>query len=240
MGLSAAHLIRAWLSGGSGRGPGAAGERVNCLSLRSLDGYSGVCLQGSISMAASGKKSAKRSRTETVLEALRLRMDAIDQAIASLKSQPPEVPMKQVERPRRAGGPPRQAFPRVLKRANGQGKHKGNPFGPALSNQDIRGQGAENQDPSYVSVVPVDLTLSQDAPSTVTVQPVTENALVLPRGWQGGLEPQLQVVLARWQKKAAKIKDYFCNFPYLWYTKNKYNGCSDRTFAFGLAQHLKG
>ncbi|KAJ1084077.1 hypothetical protein NDU88_004231 [Pleurodeles waltl] len=125
-------------------------------------------------MAPSGRRCAKRSRTEALLEALMLRINAMDQAIVSLKSQPPDVSRGLAERPRRAGGPPREAFPIGLTRACGQGRHKGELQGLAVSDQGIQG----NQDSSHLLVAPEALTLAPDAPVQVMVPPVIANALV--------------------------------------------------------------
>ncbi|KAJ1096385.1 hypothetical protein NDU88_001527 [Pleurodeles waltl] len=57
-----------------------------------------------------------------------LRMDAMDQAIASFKAQPSSSvgdPCDQADRPQRAGVPPRKAFPPAPKRVCGQRKGKG-------------------------------------------------------------------------------------------------------------------
>ncbi|KAJ1138222.1 hypothetical protein NDU88_004613 [Pleurodeles waltl] len=64
----------------------------------------------------------KRSRTNALLETLRLRKDAMDQAIALLKAQLPGLPGEKAESPRGVGVPPREAFHSVPKRAYGLGK----------------------------------------------------------------------------------------------------------------------
>ncbi|KAJ1181416.1 hypothetical protein NDU88_006623 [Pleurodeles waltl] len=63
-----------------------------------------------------------------------LRMDAVDQAIVSLKLQPPGVTAEQVERRRRVWVPSKEALPPVPKRAHVQGRRKG----------DLRGQAEDD------------------------------------------------------------------------------------------------
>ncbi|KAJ1139104.1 hypothetical protein NDU88_005481 [Pleurodeles waltl] len=78
--------------------------------------------------------AAKRSRTEAILEALMLLMDAIDQAIASLKAQPSSLGGIRVIRrigPGRVGVPPREAFPLVPKRVRRHRKGNGAAEGQA-------------------------------------------------------------------------------------------------------------
>ncbi|KAJ1182184.1 hypothetical protein NDU88_007378 [Pleurodeles waltl] len=78
-----------------------------------------VCSRCAFAMAASGQRGAKRSRTEALFEGLMLRMDAMDQAIASLRTQSSVsdlTPSDQAERPGRPGVPPREAFSPVLKK----------------------------------------------------------------------------------------------------------------------------
>ncbi|KAJ1217312.1 hypothetical protein NDU88_004906 [Pleurodeles waltl] len=65
----------------------------------------------------------KLSRTEELLEALILRMDAMDQAIASLKAQTSSsgvVASSNEDVPQRVGIPSSEAIPPALKRVQGQ------------------------------------------------------------------------------------------------------------------------
>ncbi|KAJ1171181.1 hypothetical protein NDU88_003051 [Pleurodeles waltl] len=70
----------------------------------------------------------KRLRTEELLEALMLRMDAMNQAIASLKMQTSSsgvVAFSNGDVPQRVGIPSSEAIPPAPKRARGQRKGKG-------------------------------------------------------------------------------------------------------------------
>ncbi|KAJ1106401.1 hypothetical protein NDU88_003802 [Pleurodeles waltl] len=70
----------------------------------------------------------KRSQTEELLEALMLRMDAMDQAIASLKEQTSSSgkgASSNEDVPRRVGIPSSEAIPPAPKRVRGQRKGKG-------------------------------------------------------------------------------------------------------------------
>ncbi|KAJ1137529.1 hypothetical protein NDU88_003927 [Pleurodeles waltl] len=70
----------------------------------------------------------KRSRTEELLEALMLRMDAMDQAIASLKAQTSSsgvVASSNGDVPQRVGIPSSEMIPPAPKRARWERKGKG-------------------------------------------------------------------------------------------------------------------
>ncbi|KAJ1199329.1 hypothetical protein NDU88_003166 [Pleurodeles waltl] len=78
-------------------------------------------------MAANGQRGVKCSRTEVLLEALMLKMDAIDQAIASVKAQPAspgEVPCDQADRPSERGHLLGRHSPRLRGRVRRQRKGK--------------------------------------------------------------------------------------------------------------------
>ncbi|KAJ1176421.1 hypothetical protein NDU88_001703 [Pleurodeles waltl] len=101
-------------------------------------------------------------------------MDAVDQAITSLKLQLRLVPAGQEVRSRRAVVPPKEAFPPVTKRASGQGRHKKELQEWTAGDLGMQG----NQGFSPLVVVPVGLTSAPDASVQATVQSIATNVPV--------------------------------------------------------------
>ncbi|KAJ1194474.1 hypothetical protein NDU88_003762 [Pleurodeles waltl] len=72
-------------------------------------------------MSDSATRGEKRSCIEELLDTLMLRMDAIDQATASLRAQL-AASSEQAVRPKRASAPPKEAFPPSQRGFEGQKK----------------------------------------------------------------------------------------------------------------------
>ncbi|KAJ1088053.1 hypothetical protein NDU88_001212 [Pleurodeles waltl] len=123
---------------------------------------------------------------ETLFETLMRRMDAINQAIASLRSQPsvPEVVLSgQSDKPWGAGAPPKETFPMVKKRWRGQKRGKGAVPGQAEKKQPIHVQGMDRivtpeglappQAPPLQTVVQSLPVLTAAQPASVSTSQVT-------------------------------------------------------------------
>ncbi|KAJ1208601.1 hypothetical protein NDU88_003984 [Pleurodeles waltl] len=138
-----------------------------------LFGEDGICVVSIMSGNAQG--TVKRLGTEALLKALMLKMDAMDQGIASLKLEQPRVHAEQFERNRRAGVPPKEAFLLVPKRARGQGRCKKGLQGQATVDPDTLGA----QDTSTLVVALVIQMLRELGPAALLVKSDIESAFRL-------------------------------------------------------------